>query len=189
MSKNKKQMAQRKAAKAEKQRKNRKVRVAQYREVQVQKLAHAKKVAKAAHLMRDGVPVPDITDEEYVFWLCHGANFIVSNEEDGTWAPMFEGIYEGRLPEAEAVAQTVLSRYAEAIESEETLTGVPRSVLAWTVTEKPAVRIYKYESERRMQKANPDLTTEQVTERARQPHNPTVWGVMAEVKKRTLAAG
>jgi hypothetical protein len=186
MSKDKKKIAQRKAAKATKTKRTRPARIARRKDQEVLRMMRRAKVLQAANLMRDGVEVPDITDDDYIFWLCHGANFIVSDEESGEWCPLFEGIYEGVIPEAEAVAQTVLSRYAEEINSEEGLTGIPRSVLAWTVTEKSSVRIYKYEAERRIHEKDPEANAEA---QARQPHNPVVWGVMAEVKKRTLTAG
>lgn len=184
--KNRKAMAARRQKKAEKQKKNRKERLARRKDREVLEAIRKDKVLQAAHLMRDGEKVPDITDEEHIFWLCHGANFLASDEEQGIWEPIFDGIYNGGpVPEAEQVAQTVMNRYAKEIDSEETLSGVPRSVLAWTVTDKSAVRIYRYEAERRLREKDPECDAEAL---ARQPHNPVVWGVMAEVKKRTLAA-
>jgi hypothetical protein len=31
---------------------------------------------------------------EYIFWLCHGINFINSNAKEAIWNPVFEFIYE-----------------------------------------------------------------------------------------------
>jgi len=189
VSKDKNQILRKKAKKAEKAKRTRKDRLANFRQNQMAKIARSSKVFKAASLLRDGETVPDITDDEYVFWLCHGANFIVSDETQGTWEPLFDGIYEGTLPEPEQVAQSVISRYEDQIASEDPLAGVARAVLAWTVTEKSNIRIYKYEAERRLREKNPELDHTQIGEQARQPYNPVVWGLMAEVKTRTLEAG
>jgi len=63
------------------------------------------------------------------------------------------------------------------------------------MTEKSNVRIYKYEAERRIQEkmrwpgnaehnpADDGLDAEAL---ARQPHNPTVWALMLEVRERSL---
>ncbi len=185
MSKKGNEAAKRRRKKAEKAKKKSKLRLAKYRAQQAVAGARRAKLGEAARLLKDGQSVPDITDEEYVFWLCHGANFIASDEESGLWEPLFEGIYEGTIPKAESVAQAVMNRYSAEIEAEDTLRGVPRSVLAWTVSEKSAVRIFKYEAERRLQEKDAECDAETL---AKQPHNPVVWGIFSEVKKRTLVA-
>jgi len=184
------QVAKRRQKKLEKRRVAQPGRAAHYKREQTKKrtsrIAHQIKTLQAVNLMKDGVQVPDITDDEYVFWLCHGANFLVSNEEDGLWEPMFEGIYDGRLPDPEAVAHTVLGKYASEMEADsEEFSGTPKTVLAWTLTEKPMVRVYKYEAERRLLEKDPECDA---AELARQPHNPVVWGLMSEVKQRSLSA-
>ena len=183
-------VAKRQQKKAAKRRAGQPIRLAVYKlknsKKRVEKLASQLKTLRAAELMKDGVQVPDITDDEYVFWLCHGANFLASNEEEGLWEPIFEGIYNGRLPDPETVAKTVLDKYAAEMEADsEEFTGIPHSVLAWTLTEKSMIRVYKYEAERRLLEKDPECDA---AELARQPHNPVVWGVMAEIKQRSLEA-
>jgi hypothetical protein len=176
----------RRRKKAARIKKKRPVRVARRKEQEVLRAIRKAKTMQAASLMRDGEQVPDITDEEHVFWLCHGANYIASDEETGEWKPIFDGIYEGRLPAPEDVAQRVLVEYAEELEDDTTdiLSPVPRSVLAWTLSEKSAIRIYKYECERRLLEKDPDCDAETL---AREPHNPSVWSVLLKVKERTVA--
>lgn len=186
--KNRKAIEQRKRKKALKRKKGRPARLARRKDQEVLRAIKKAKTLQAAHLMKDGVQVPDITDEEYVFWLCHGANFMVSDEEQGVWDPLFEDIYSGQVPDPEAVAQRVLSKYEAEFQAEGGMTGVPHAVLAWTLTEKPQMRIYKYEAERQLREKNPELDDEAITELARQPHNGTVWGILAKTKARSLAA-
>ena len=146
-----------------------------------------KKLSTAAALLQDGTPVPDITMDEYLFWLCHGANYIASDEVEGTWDPLFEGIYEGKIPKPEDIPQTVMSKWADEFEKDDSdqISPSAKAVLAWSVSDVSAVRIYKHEAERRLSEKNPDIDAAEV---ARQPHNATVWGLMAEVKRRSLAA-
>lgn len=189
MSKNKKAIEKRRQKKAARAKVKAKAahpqRVSIRKDRRVAAAIRKSKVLQAATLLKDGIPVSDISDEDYVFWLCHGANFIASSEEDGIWTPLFEGIYGGKVPEPEKVAQVVMNHYAEQIESEDPLGGVPRSVLAWTLSAKNVVRIYKFEAERRLRETNTECDAVGL---ARQPHNPVVWGMMAEIKKRTLQA-
>jgi len=181
--------------KLEKRKRSRKARLTTFKGKKQLARARARKASEAAALMAGGAQVPDITDEEYVFWLCNGVNYLLSDAETGVWDPMFEGIYEGRQPEAEGVAQAVMARFADEIESPDDLSGIAQVVLAWTMTEKSNVRIYKYEAERRIQEkmrwpgnaehnpADDGLDAEAL---ARQPHNPTVWALMLEVRERSL---
>jgi len=141
---------------------------------------------KLTRQLKNGGNIPNITDDEYIFWLAHGANFLVSNEEDGLWEPIFDGIYEeGRIPDEETVAQTVMGRYAEEFDSDEEFTGIPHTVMGWALSEKSSVRIYKYEAERRLREHDPECDA---TELARQPYNPVVWELMTEIKLRSLKA-
>lgn len=189
--KNNRQAEKRRAKKALRQKAKRPARMerrtAQRKVQEILRAIRRSKTLQAASLLQDGVKVPDITDDEHIFWLCHGANFIASDEENGVWDPIFENIYgpEAMLPAAENVAQRVLSKYVTEIEAEEDLSGVPRSVLAWTVTEKSTVRIYKYECEKRLHDKDPECDAHAL---AREPYNTTVWAVMAMVKARTMAA-
>jgi len=186
----KNQVAKRREKKLAKRRVDRKVtrkdRLALRKATLIREAIYKANTYQAANLLKDGESVPDITDEEYVFWLCHGANYLASDEINGVWTPIFENIYDegATLPAPESVASKVMDRYSEEIASEEKLGGVPRSVLAWTVSEKSSIRIYKFETERRLTEKDAECDAALL---ARQPHNPVVWGVMTEVKERTLA--
>ena len=161
------QAAKRRQKKAEKQRRKRQGRLARFKTRQ-----GSEKPA-----------IPDITDDEYVFWLCHGANYLASDETTGVWDPIFEDIYAGKLPEPQSIAQTVMTRYSAEIDAGGAFSGVPRAVLAWTVTDKSIIRVYKHEAERGLKKKDPDSDVEQD---ARLAHNPVVWALMTKVKQRLI---
>lgn len=190
MSNKKKQAAKRRQKKRERQKAKRPARVARRTaesKARGKKLAHRlKQVGEARKLLEDGQQVPDITDDEYVFWLCHGANYMASDEKNGVWDPIFD-IYEGEpLPDPEGIPQAILPRYRSDFESEYPLQGSGAAVLAWTVTDKQTIRIYRHEAMRRLLEKDPECDAEAV---ARKPHNPTVWGMMAQIKARAQALG
>ena len=174
-----------------KQRAARKPRLAAYQaELAKQAIYRAKMQAlrqQRADLLQSGTTLPVLSDEDYLFWLCHGANYLASNSETGEWKPIFDGIYEGALPDAESVARKVLDNYKEEVlEEDGKFGGVPRVVLSWTVTEKHIVSVYKYETVRRLLEKDPECDAEAL---ARTPHNPVIWALMDKVKARSLTAG
>jgi hypothetical protein len=186
MSKDRKQQEKRRQKKIAKQKANRGDRVAAFKAEQAQRAAHRKKIVDWRGLLKGAVSVPPLSDEDYTFWLCHGANYLASDSEQGIWAPLFEDIYQGRLPPPESIAQRVLHAYQAQLEAEGKFGGIPRAVLAWTVTDRQVVSVYKHEAVRRLAAKNPGGDVEAL---ARSPHNPVVWGMMDQVKARSLAAG
>ena len=183
MSKNPKDREKRRQQKAARQKATRGARLAAFRAAQAQKTA---KRMKIRGLLQDGVSLPPLGDEEYLFWLSHGANFLASDSEKGIWSPIFEGIYEGNMPEPESIAHKVMDTYHEELEGEGSFGGVPRAVLAWTVTDRNIITIYKHEALRRRKEKDPECDAEAL---ARTPYNPTVWAMMDKVKARSLTAG
>lgn len=191
------QAEKRRAKKREKQKRKRPVRVAKREaESRVRGAALAerlKQVGAARKLLEDGVAVPDITDDEHIWWLCHGANFLASDMAEGVWAPLFEGIYEGQVPSLETIPATVMSRYSAEFEADEYMLGPAGAVLVWTVTDKTNIRIHKFEAERRIAVDLEEAgfegdIKEEARRRARQPYNGTVWAVMAQFQNTVLTA-
>lgn len=184
--KNSKDREKRRHKKIARQKANRDLRVIAFKAEAAQKQAKRKKLQQALELTKDGERIPSLGDEDYLFWLCHGANYIASDGTTGVWTPLFDDIYQGVLPPAEEVAQRVLRAYAAELEAEGQFRGVPRAVLAWTVTDRSIVTIYKHEAVKRLKAKDPDCDAEVL---ARSPHNPVVWTLMDRVKARSLAAG
>lgn len=190
MSKNPKDREKHRQKKLAKQKANRGTRLAAFKAEQARRAVYQAKMRtmrlEQAKLLQDGQQVPVLSDEDYLFWLCHGANYLASDSSTGVWAPIFEDIYQGTLPNPESVAQKVLATYQEALETEGKFGGVPRAVLAWTVTDRNIVSVYKHEAVRRLREKDPECEAEVL---ARTPHNPVVWSLMDKVKERSLAAG
>lgn len=184
--KNRKAQEKRRQKKQAKQKTTRGARLAAYKREIAKAKARQKKLWEVRSLMRGGETLTPLSDEDYVFWLCHGVNYIASDSEKGVWSPIFEDIYQGTLPEPEAIATKVMTAYHEELEAEGAFKGVPRAVLAWSVTDKSIVTIYKHEAVRRLREKDPECDAESL---ARAPHNPTVWTLMDKVKERSLAVG
>lgn len=127
------------------------------------------------------VSLEEFSDEQMRLWICHGVNCIVSDYDKGVWKPLFEGIYEGRVPEPEDIAQMVMDKYNL---KEGEWPPEAKSALAWTVQERNVVFLYYKEALRRLTAAHGgDADIEGLS---RQPHNPIVWALFAYMKEKIL---
>ena len=183
MNKNSKDHEKRRQKKQAEQKASRGARLAAYRAAQARVTASRARLREAT---KGGVILTPLGDDDYVFWLCHGANYLASDSTTGIWSPVFEDIYQGEQPSPGSVAQKVLATYQKELEAEGAFGGVPRTVLAWTVTDRSIVTVYKHEAVRRLLEKDPGCDAEAL---ARSPHNPTVWALMDKVKQRSLVAG
>jgi len=184
MKKGKKNIAKRRAKKNEKKRIARIPRRALYRQKQALKKVRRRQLKDVVDTLADGISLPEISDEDYTFWLCHGVNYLLSDETTGLWDPMFESIYDGILPDPSIIPNKVMARFPKAFGENGDLVGLPMAVLAWTVTEKSTIRIYKHEAENRIMRVQGgDVDAEML---ARQPHQPQVWDLVNQVKARSM---
>lgn len=114
----------------------------------------------------------EFPQEEYLFWLAHGSNFLASSYEEGTWTPLLPEIYKGRSYSPEEIAQAAIRRFKLDGEDESAWAGDAKAVVAWTVMERSTVWTYAQEALRRQGKAEGDTDA---NEAIRQPHNGVVW--------------
>jgi hypothetical protein len=170
MSNKKKTAQKRKQARALKKRRERKERVAK------------RKPTRAPDPLARVTP---LETDDYNFWLCHGANYIHSDEAEGVWKPLFEGIYSGKVPTEEEAIRQMMSKYEDAINSEDALDPVGQAVIAWVFTSAKQMRVFKDLAESACLSKHPEA--DPVT-KARQPNNPQVWKMMAEIKRRAVKA-
>ena len=119
-------------------------------------------------------------DDQYLFWMAHGVNYLLSDYTDGLWSPLFEGIYEGNVPSQDDIGLRVMEKYRGVKE----WPLEAKAALAWVVTERSVMYIYYREILRRLHSAFPDA--EDLEERMRLPHNPVVWKVMSFLKDNLL---
>ena len=121
------------------------------------------------------------TDDDMLFWLTHGANYIASDYDEGVWDPIMEGIYEEGSAQVapDQLVQTVAARYG--INEDEDLSETGQAVLGWTVQDKVTIYLFSREVERAVEVADPDC--EDLQEASRQPADPVVWGVFHGIKK------
>lgn len=124
------------------------------------------------------------SDADMVFWVCHGINHILSDYTEGTWTPMFPGIYPeegGVLPDPEDVPGLIMERYNTNV------TAWPheaKAALAWAVQDRNVVYVYYREAIRRLSAAHGgDANIEGM---ARAPHNPLVWALFDYMKNKVL---
>lgn len=126
------------------------------------------------------IPLSIFPDEQYLFWLAHGVNHMVSDYEQGIWRPIFEGIYEGQLFQPAELAQTVMAQY-------QNLTEWPleaKAAVAWTVTDRNVVYIYYREALRRLRTSYPEV--EDLETLVKQPHQAQVWEMFKFLRDKLL---
>lgn len=184
--KNRKAQEQRRQKKQAKQKNGRDARLASRRRELERARIRQKKLWTLRSLAQGGETLSPLGDDDYVYWLCHGVNYIASDHATGVWSPLFEEIYHGTLPQPEAIAERVMTAYSEELKAAGAFSGIPRAVLAWSVMERSIITIYKHEAVRQLKAKDPECDAELL---ARAPHNSTVWALMDKVKQRSLIVG
>ncbi len=123
------------------------------------------------------------TDEDQIFWLAHGANYIASDYDQGIWDPLLEDLYYAGEQgiTSDRLVEAVSSRFL-ANEDDE-LSDIGKAILAWTTQSKETVYLLSREAVRAVRKADPRCNSK---ETSRHPANPAVWQVFHEIKNQVL---
>lgn len=111
-------------------------------------------------------------EEDLVFWLAHGVNYIVSDYDNATWTPLFEEIYEGVKLTPEDIAKVIVDKFGETYEK---WPEIGEIALAWSVQPRETVYIYFLEILRRLKEKG--HSKDDIRRLAVAPHNGVVWGV------------
>ena len=125
-----------------------------------------------------------LTGSALDFWRAHGANYILSDAETGTWAPAFD-LYGGagtKPPDLNEAAKVVMDLYAGHKSDQWPPEG--RAALGWVVSSPETLTIYHMEALRRMKEVHPEDNPEHplLEELVLEPHSPVVWGVFNSLK-------
>jgi len=120
--------------------------------------------------------------DEFLFWVAHGANYILSDYANGTWQPLFENIYEGGAPPSLNKMQSAIMAKFGPDNGDWPPEG--RAVLAWTVQTVQAVYTFYQDSKRRAEGHDPEGDIEALV---RQPHYSPVWEAFDFLKQQLAA--
>lgn len=159
------------------------------RKYQKKKQTAALKAARRANAFRKKTPkskrrreitADQFPDEDLLFWVCHGINFIVSDYGRGVWEPLFEGIYDGKLPEPETVAKTIMEKYGQ---DEEIFALIGQAAMSWSLLGRTPIYAYMKAAEKKVLDKDPDCDA---TTKAREPSNPQVWDLFNTVKQTVI---
>lgn len=120
------------------------------------------------------------TDDDYMFWIAHGCNYLASDYEEGIWNPLFDEIYEGKLPTVEGLTQTILTRFGGDAADMPT---EGKHVLSWTVQDKELVYLVSREAARAAKKADRSVNGRQA---ARLPKQSAVWEMFEGIRAESL---
>jgi len=115
-------------------------------------------------------------EEDLLFWLAHGVNYILFDYDNGIWTPLFEEIYEGSKPTPEHIARTIVDKYGN---SPKAWPQKAEAALAWSVQPRESVYMYFVEVLRRLGRKHDKNKAAQL---ACSPHNGIVWGVFKMIQ-------
>jgi hypothetical protein len=87
------------------------------------------------------------------FWATHGINYISSDYEQGHWDPVFPGLYEGDLPEANLV-ESYISEHINPDHKQ--FTRIGRTLLGWWFSGEAGMYALAKEAIRRAKVAGED---------------------------------
>jgi len=145
---------------------------------------HHDRIERQAATKRVGnvpvVPKSVFSDEDHVFWMAHGVNYLLSDWTTGVWTPMFPPIYEGATVPVERMAEALVAKFSGA---QGDWPDDGKAALAWLATTREIVYIYAAEAERRLKAKG----ASDARERARAPHDSTVWEVLNKIRERMSA--
>ena len=144
----------------------------------MKKKERAKVVAKKQQIKPHSMLMKPLIKGDYLFWLAHGVNYILSDFDNGIWSPLFESVYEGKTLTADNISKTVMEKYAGLKE----WPVEAKAALAWTVSDPKLVQIYYREVLRRAQSTYPDR--DDIESFIREPKNSTVWEVFSFIKEK-----
>lgn len=114
----------------------------------------------------------EFPDAEYLYWLCHGVNYLNSDLKEGIWKPIFNSIYEGQLPNPETLAQTLLA----SAEDKETI--------GWAAQPRLVVYAMRQKALAKMRASHPPETSKEILlEKIKEPMKAEVWGVFLELRQ------
>jgi len=149
--------------------------------------AEKRRVKKAAVRHRvpgakPGESLPGLDDwpeDDHLFWVCHGVNYLASDYEEAIWRPLFPELYEGRVYTEKTIVQTVTAHCSGAELSDDTGYSDGKAIVAWTVQDKATHYSFQQQSLQGAKKSHPDDDAEQLIQ---QPHQSDVWRVFSKMK-------
>jgi len=118
----------------------------------------------------------EFSKDEHLFWIQHGVNYLLSDFEEGIWKPLFPTIYEGKLLPPEEIAQAIMT----STEGDDMI-----NAMAWSAHSRRVVYTVRQQCIARLRSDRgseaEDLSLDQLKERVRKPHAPSVWDVFDEL--------
>lgn len=116
------------------------------------------------------------SEEDQMFWVGHGANYLASDYENGVWDPIVEEIYNGTPLTIKALSEAVLKRYQD---NDGDVPPSGKAVITWTVQDRSTIYLFARKALRAIKKNNPDTDADVAV---RQPKNPLVWEIFQGIK-------
>lgn len=135
------------------------------------KRAQKRTLRKKTHLLTKEI----VSQEDHVFWIAHGINFIHSDLDQGIWDPLYPEIYQGTLPTPETIHARV-SKVSESLTLEH-----KELIYSWMVRTRKEITKVIWEAQRRFI-GDGGLGVTQIKE----PKNIWAWSLVDEVSKEVI---
>jgi len=126
------------------------------------------------------------TDDDHLFWVAHGVNYMVSDFDKAVWSPLYEEIYEGKsvsITDLVSRLSTKLGISEDGQEYEDALTPEARAILAWTCQDKALIYTYSRVIEKAVAKGQSGEPNDPIIkETARRPKQTQVWEMFTKIR-------
>ena len=120
----------------------------------------------------------DWPEDDHLFWVCHGANYLASDYNEAIWRPVFPGLYEGRTYTEEGIVKRVMAHFNADLKDDEGY-SVGKAVVAWAIQDKATHYSFQRQCVNAATKNHPDADVDDLIQ---QPHQSDVWRVFDRTK-------
>ena len=108
------------------------------------------------------------SDQEHLFWIAHGVNFLMSDYDEGAWKPLFPEAYDP----AATLSFEFLADRLKPLSELQSMTPNQKAALAYAFQNRTAHFGFKLGAERAVAKTEGSS--------AKDPHQPLVWEMYHE---------
>jgi len=152
------------------------------RSVEKRRAVKALKRKRKKAALRSGPTLPVYASvlKDVPFWYAHGANYFASSYEEGTWTPIYDGIYANnhRLDQKQLVSR-IVTRFTQA-DGELDPSGVP--IVAWAMMPETGVMTMYHTLVGQLVAGG--KSDGEAKEIAKQPHHKEVWAFFHQMREK-----
>lgn len=138
---------------------------------------------KGTGLKSVGLTEKIFPESEFLFWRAHGINYLMSDYTQGTWTPLYPGIYgDGAvIPSKEELSKVFMKAMGE-----DWAQTNAKYAAAWCISPREVIWTYKTEALRRLSETGV-TSSEDLSILATAPHQPVIWKMFHDMNQQWAA--